>query len=56
VRVGDWKIAARKNSDWELFDLAKDRSEAVNLSAKYPDKVLQMGTEWKRWAVKMGIK
>lgn len=56
VRVGDWKIAARKNSDWELFDLAKDRSEAVNLSAKYPEKVQQLGSAWKKWAVKMGIK
>jgi arylsulfatase len=56
VRVGDWKIAARKNSDWELFDLAKDRSEAVNLSAKNPEKVQQMSMAWKKWAVKMGIK
>jgi len=56
VRVGDWKIAARKNSEWELFDLSKDRSEAVNLSAKYPEKMQQMSAAWKKWAIKMEIK
>jgi len=56
VRVGDWKISALKNSSWELFDLSKDRSEANNLSAKFPEKVQQMGVAWKKWAVKMGIK
>jgi arylsulfatase len=56
VRVGDWKIAARKNSEWELFDLSKDRSEAVNLSTKYPEKVQQMSLAWKKWAIKMGVK
>jgi arylsulfatase len=56
VRVGDWKISALKNSNWELFDLSKDRSEANNLSAKYPEKVEQMNAAWIRWAVKMGIK
>jgi hypothetical protein len=36
--------------------LAKYRSEAVNLSAKNPEKVQQMSMAWKKWAVKMGIK
>jgi arylsulfatase len=56
VRVGDWKISARRNSSWELFDLSKDRSEANNLSAKYPEKVKQMDAAWRGWANKMKIK
>lgn len=56
VRVGDWKISARRNSAWELFDLSKDRSESDNLAGQFPDRVKQMEAAWKKWAIKMGIK
>ena len=36
LRVGDWKIVAAKDSPWELYNLADDRSETKNLAAKHP--------------------
>ena len=53
VRVGDWKLVSRtrpamKRADFvegvefELYNIAQDRSETKNLAAKYPEKVVQL--------------
>jgi arylsulfatase len=51
IRVGDWKLVAdNKQKRWELYDLAKDRSESVNLVEKFPDKVQELSQAWEdRW-------
>lgn len=47
VRTGDWK-GIRKNmrkdpaAPWELYDLAKDVSERINLAAKHPAIIAEM--------------
>ena len=47
LRVGDWKIvAAGKDSPWELYDLAADRSETKNLAAEKPEKVRELAAIW----------
>ena len=48
LRMGDWKlVSAQENeSRWELYDLAKDRSEMNNLAAQQPDRARQMQTRW----------
>jgi len=33
------KILNQKVKDWELFNLANDRTETINLAAEFPDKV-----------------
>jgi len=49
LRAGDWKIvAARADSDWELYDLRSDRAESNNLAARFPEKVREMAAEWTR--------
>jgi len=49
LRVGDWKIvSAGKDGDWELYDLASDRSEARNLAAAMPEKVRELAESWSR--------
>jgi arylsulfatase A-like enzyme len=49
LRAGDWKIvAARADSDWELYDLRTDRAESNNLAARFPEKVREMAAEWTR--------
>ena len=49
LRVGDWKIvAAGKDSPWELYNLAADRSETRNLAAEMPDKVRELSAQWTR--------
>jgi len=49
LRMGNWKlVSAREDQDaWELFDLATDRCEMVNLAPQQPDRVRQMEARWK---------
>lgn len=49
ARLNNWKIAALKNKEWELFNLAEDRTEARNLASKYPEKVKQLNDLWETW-------
>lgn len=47
LRLGTWKIvAAGKSSPWELYDIARDRSETENLAAAHPDRVASMAKLW----------
>ena len=46
LRIGDWKISALIGGEWELFNLAKDRTESNNLSLIMPDKVKEMEAIW----------
>jgi arylsulfatase A-like enzyme len=50
ARLGDWKIAAFKNKDWELFNLAEDRNKTNNLATKNPEKVNQLNALWMAWS------
>lgn len=49
VRLRNWKIAALRNKEWELFNLAEDRTETRNLALKYPEKVKQLSELWQAW-------
>jgi arylsulfatase len=46
VRHGDWKLVKSKNSNWELYDLNKDRTETTNLATKHPNKVVSLKKIW----------
>jgi arylsulfatase len=35
---------------WELYDLATDRAETVDLADQHPERVAVMVNAWKRWA------
>ena len=50
LRMGNWKlVSAQEEKDvWELYDLGMDRSEFNNLAGRYPDKVRDLSTFWKR--------
>ena len=56
IRTGNWKMAALPNQEWELYDLAADHTETNNLSAKYPEKVVEMNAAWVKWALKTEVK
>jgi len=49
IRQGDWKLVKFGGADWELYDLANDRTELNNLAGQYPDKVKQMSSLWNKW-------
>ena len=50
VRDGQWKLVARWGTPWELYDMAKDRSETKNLAAAHPDIVARMTKQYEDWA------
>ncbi len=50
VRQGDWKLAAKHQGDWELYDISTDRVEANNQAAKHPEKVRELAALYEDWA------
>jgi arylsulfatase len=47
LRVGDWKLVSpRRNREWQLYNLAKDRNELDDLASEKPEKVQQMKQRW----------
>ena len=46
IRVGDWKLVKTKKSNWELFNLAMDRTESNDLASKNPEKVQELEKLW----------
>ena len=51
IRVGDWKLVAKgPKGEWELFDMAKDRTEMHDLAAAKPGKVKELADQWIAWA------
>jgi len=55
IRVGDWKLVAAYRGDWELYDLAHDRSETHNRALQFPDRVRQLDGKWHEWAQTVGV-
>ena len=57
IRVGDWKLVRKGNQrtekieNWELYDLAQDRSELNNLAAKKPELVKKLAEQWEAFAL-----
>jgi arylsulfatase len=51
VRVGDHKLVRKGGGGaWELYDLAKDRTELNDLAGQMPDKVKELAAKWDAWA------
>jgi arylsulfatase len=49
LRVGSWKIvAAGKDSTWELYDLAADRTETRDLAKEKPEKARELASAWQK--------
>jgi arylsulfatase len=55
IRRGNQKLVREHPHDWELYDLATDRSEQHNLATHHPDTVTTMTTTWQHWADENGI-
>jgi len=70
VRMGKWKLVSKASkkhsflwdkkdelqpSDWELFDMEKDRTELNDLATQYPALVDTMATMWLAWGKRTGI-
>jgi arylsulfatase A-like enzyme len=55
IRGGKWKLVARNDEPWELYDLASDRTELNNLAAREPALVQQLSTRYEAWAKRVGV-
>ncbi len=55
VRDGQWKLVAKENQAWELYDIATDRTEMKDLAAKHPDKVKELVAKWEAWAARANV-
>ena len=57
MRQGDWKLVWDKLvKDWELYNVAQDRTETINLAGQYPERLQAMEEEWMAWAERTGLK
>lgn len=55
VRKGDWKLVdwrdfeSKTQSGWQLYNLADDISETVDMTSTHPDKVVELTRDWEAW-------
>ncbi len=51
VRKGNFKAVKKlEDTQWQLFDLANDRTERKDLAAQLPQLVQELDTQWNQWA------
>lgn len=51
VRWKNWKaVKDEKMQDWELYDIAKDRTERNNIADQHPKILNSMVKKWEKWA------
>jgi arylsulfatase len=55
VREGKWKLVAKENQPWELYDMEKDRSEVNDLALSYSKKVQQLAAKWDAFAKRADV-
>ena len=55
VRSGNWKLVSTFPSEWELYDIAADRSEHNDLAVSRPDVVKMLAAEWDAWAKRANV-
>ena len=50
LRIGDWKLVSKRpnTNDYALYNLARDRSEQVNLANQEPERVTSMAQRWEQ--------
>ena len=55
VRDGDMKLVGGRNGPWELYDMAKDRTELNDLAEKESGTFTALKSKWNAWAEKVGV-
>lgn len=46
LRDGNWKLVSFQSAAWELYNVAKDRTELNNLAQQEPDRLKKMARMW----------
>ena len=56
VREGAWKLVAKgRDSPWELYNLAEDRTELRDLSASKPELAARLAALWQAYAERANV-
>ncbi len=55
IRDGKWKLVAKANAPWELYDMEADRTEMNNLATQQPQKVKELAAKWDGWAARSDV-
>lgn len=55
IRDGDWKLVAKENRPWELYDLKTDRSETHDLANENPELVKKLEAKWDAYAAQANV-
>jgi arylsulfatase len=55
LREGKWKLVAKENQPWELYDMEQDRSELNDLAVANPRKVKELAAKWDAWAARSDV-
>lgn len=55
VREGKWKLVAKENRPWELYDLEADRTEMRDLAAAQPERVKDLAAKWDAYAARANV-
>ncbi|OYW76572.1 MAG: arylsulfatase [Verrucomicrobia bacterium 12-59-8] len=54
-RAGPWKLVAKENKLWELYNIDQDRAELHDLAADEPERVKSMTAAWEAWAARAQV-
>ncbi len=55
VRKENWKLVGPRNAEWELYDLATDRTETQNVAAQHQEVVEQLAAAYEAWAARANV-
>jgi arylsulfatase A-like enzyme len=55
VREGEWKLVAKEDGPWELYNVEKDRTELTNLATLHPERTKQLAEKWEAWAARSTV-
>jgi len=55
IRDGKWKLVAKENKPWELYDMQADRTEMHDLAGDQPQRVNELTAKWDAWAKRASV-
>jgi arylsulfatase len=55
VRVGDWKLVSRYPGDWQLYNMADDRTELSDLAPGERSRLRELAGMYESWAARAGV-
>ena len=55
VRDGEWKLVAKADQPWELYNIPADRAELHDLASTRPDRVKAMAAQWDAYAARADV-